>query len=163
MARVFISHVEADAAIALDIAQRLESSGFATWYYERDSLPGMSYLVQTGKAVEESSAVIVIISPKSIVSGQVTKEVVRAHEADKPFIPILCGIKHAEFQQRQPEWREAMGSAASIQLPAEGVAAIMPRLIGGLEGLKGRRVVEAATPRDSASREVRPPARWPRR
>ena len=129
---VFISHVEEDQDAAVQIAEGLEASGFRTWYYERDALPGSSYLLQTGKAVEDAAAVLVIISPHSISSHQVTKEVIRAHESAKPFIPVLRGIGHAEFQQKNPEWREAMGSAASLQIPSQGAGAIIMRLVAGL-------------------------------
>ena len=71
---------------------------------------GTSYILRTGEAVAQSEAVVVIISPDSLSSSQVTKEVVRAHESGKDFLPILQGISHVEFQQRQPEWREALGA-----------------------------------------------------
>ena len=132
---VFISHVEEDAHFALEIALGLEEAGYVTWSYEVDSLPGPSYLIQTGKAVEESKAVVVVISPDSMSSHQVTKEVVRAHEGGKKFIPMLRGITHIEFQNRQPEWREAIGSATSISIPKEGTASVIPRIISGLQAL----------------------------
>jgi hypothetical protein len=50
MVSVFISHVEEDQALALEIARRLETAGFTTWYYERDSEPGISYLLQVHAA-----------------------------------------------------------------------------------------------------------------
>jgi hypothetical protein len=135
MAHLFISHVEEDESIALELAALLEESGFRTWYYERDSYPGLSYLIQTGQAIEDSAAVIVIISPGSLGSPQLTKEIVRAHEAGKPFIPILKDVSHREFQQRQPEWREAIGSSTSILLPSDGLRSVLPKIIGGLNGL----------------------------
>jgi len=52
-----------------------------------------------------------------------------------PFIPILHGIEFAEFQHRQPEWREAIGSAASIRIPAAGIGAILPQIVAGLKRL----------------------------
>ncbi|MFC2066589.1 TIR domain-containing protein [Chloroflexota bacterium] len=138
MSDVFISHVEEDAGFALEIALGLEEAGYITWSYEVDSLPGPSYLIQTGKAVEESKAVAVVISPDSMSSHQVTKEVVRAHESGKKFIPLLCGTTHIEFQNRQPEWREAIGSATSISIPKEGAASVIPRIISGLQALNIR-------------------------
>jgi hypothetical protein len=132
---VFISYVEKDAKIAVEIAQGLEKAGYQTWYYERDSIPGVSYLITTGQTVAQSQAFILIISPNSMTSPQVTKEVVRAHETGKPFVPVLYGISHADFQQRQPEWREAIGSAASIAIPKRGVSTILPRIVEGLEKL----------------------------
>lgn len=135
MRDVFISHVEEDSADALQIAGALEAAGYSTWCYEIDSIPGPSYLLQTGSAVEQSRALVVLISRHSLGSRQVTVEVVRGHETEKPFIPVLIGITHVEFTARQPEWREAMGAATSIMVPREGVAPIVPRIIQGLQAL----------------------------
>jgi tetratricopeptide (TPR) repeat protein len=135
MSDVFISHVKEDSDTAQEIARGLESAGYTTWYYERDSVAGVSYLLTTKRAIEESRAVLVIISSASLGAPQMTKEVVRAHESDKPFIPLLRGVTHDEFQQRQPEWREAMGAAASLEIPPMGVSAILPRIADGLKAL----------------------------
>ena len=97
MSDVFISHVEEDAEIALEIALGLEEAGYTTWCYEVDSIPGPSYLIQTGQAVEQAKALVLIISPHSLGSRQVTKEVIRAHETDNEFIPVLRDITHIEF------------------------------------------------------------------
>jgi hypothetical protein len=135
MSYIFIAHVEEDAEIALEIALGLEKAGYRTWCYEVDSVPGPSYLVRTGEAVAQSQAMVIVISPHSLGSSQVTKEVVRAHESAKHFIPILRDITHAEFQKRQPEWREAIGSATSIRIPGEGVTPILPLITDGLKSL----------------------------
>ncbi len=135
MSKVFIAHVEEDADVALEIALGLEEAGYSTWCYEVNSIPGPSYLIQTGEAVETSEAIVVVISPHSIGSRQVTKEVIRAHESDKEFVPVLRSITHIQFQKRQPEWREAVGAAASVSISSEGVAAIVPRIVNGLGSL----------------------------
>lgn len=80
MGDVFISHVEEDTDIALEIAIGLEEAGYTTWSYKVDSIPGPSYLVQTGEAIEASKVVTVVISPHSLSSRQVTSEVIRTHE-----------------------------------------------------------------------------------
>jgi hypothetical protein len=135
MTQIFISHVEEDAQVALELAQGLEAAGYRTWYYERDSDPGLSYLLQIDRAILDSQAVVLIISPQSIRSHQVTKEVVLAHESGKAFLPVLCGLSHAEFQEQQPEWRVALGAAASIPVPSQGVSAVLPRFLRGIEKL----------------------------
>ena len=132
---VFISYVEEDAEVVLEIAKGLEKAGYLAWYYQRDSIPGVSYLIQTAQAIEQSQAVILVISPHSLVSNQVTKEVIHTHEACKPFIPVLKDVSHIEFQKRQPEWREAIGSATSTTIPDKGVQTILPGIIIGLERL----------------------------
>lgn len=97
MSDIFISHVEEDEGIAQEIARGLESAGYTTWYYERKGVPGLSYLVQTGQAIEKSKASVLVISRDSLGSKQITKEVDRAHECDKPFIPLLRDVTHFEF------------------------------------------------------------------
>jgi len=154
MSDVFICHVEEDATVALEIAVGLEEAGYATWCYELDSIPGASYLIQTGRAIEHSKAVIVVISPHSLGSNQVTKEVVRAHESGKHFIPVLRDVSHAEFQNRQPEWREAIGAATSIRIPQDGVANILARLIDGLRALEIHPRAKPDTKRIEAIRKV---------
>lgn len=130
---IFISHSNEDARVALEMAILLEQEGFSTWNYHTDSVPGLSYLIQTGKAIEESKVVLLIISPNSIQSFQVSKEVVRAHESCKHIIPVLLEISHAKFQELQPEWREALGAATSIQVPSGKLNVIIPRIIKGLQ------------------------------
>ncbi len=136
MSQVFISHVEEDASVALEIAKGLEAAGHSTWYYERDSDPGPSYLLQIDDAILNADVVVLIISPQSLGSHQVTNEVVRASESDKAFMPVLLGISHAQFQEQQPEWRLALGAAASIPVPPEGVAGVLPRILKGLRKLQ---------------------------
>ena len=79
--QVFISHVEEDAEIASAIAKRLENNNYRAWYYERDSVPGPSYIVKIGEAIKQSQAFILVISPHSLFSNQVQAEVIAAHEA----------------------------------------------------------------------------------
>ncbi len=133
MGHVFISHSAEDQETVVALAAGLQAAGFATWYYERDSLPGGSYLLQTARAVQDAAVVILLISKTSIKSEQVTREVVRGAESRKRFIPILCGITHAEFQEQQDEWREALGATVTLPLPAGGAAAIVPKLVSALK------------------------------
>src|SRR5262249_60005052 len=103
MRQVFISHVEEDKSSAEQIARGLEEAGYTTWYYERDSLPGLSYLIQISQALKQAQAVVLIISQDALGSLQVTSEVVQAYESRKPFMPVLRDITHDEFQRRQPD------------------------------------------------------------
>jgi hypothetical protein len=132
---LFISHVEEDAKVATEIANGLERSGFKTWYYERDSVPGQSYLLIRGQAIEQSQVVILIISPHSLHSHQVQTEIITAYESGKTFIPVLNGISHPDFLKCQPDWRRMIGPATSIFVPTQGPAAIIPRILSGLESL----------------------------
>jgi hypothetical protein len=145
MADVFISHSEHDSRQALELALTLEECGISTWCYELDSILGASYLLQTRSAITESRAVVLFISRASTRSVQVTKEVVRAHESGKAFIPLLVDLIHREFIDLQPEWHEALGAASSVRVPPSGIAALLPDVILGLAALG----VRQANPDDS--------------
>jgi len=132
MRDIFVSHVEEDGAPALEIAAGLETAGYTTWYYERDSLPGPTYLAQVGKAIDEAKAFVVLVSRASIDSHQVENEIVRAYENRTPLFPILFRVSHRWVAGIQSSWRQAFGAATSISVPETGVAEVLPKLISGL-------------------------------
>ena len=68
MSHIFISHVERDAAIMQQIADGLEAAGYSAWYFERDVLPGTSYLIQITQAIEQCDALVMVISPNALGS-----------------------------------------------------------------------------------------------
>ena len=60
MGTVFISHWEKDLGLVDEIIRGLEKAGYRTWYFERDVLPGTSYLVQIHDAVDQCDAVVLV-------------------------------------------------------------------------------------------------------
>jgi TIR domain/von Willebrand factor type A domain len=135
MAQVFISHTAEDGRFAELIAYALDQAGLTSWHYQRDTLPGLSYLHQISRAIEDSQVLIVIVSNDSLGSEQMTNEIVHGFELKKPFVPLLWNLSHADFQKRQPEWRAAFRAATTLQIPPEGVEPILPRIISGLTQL----------------------------
>ena len=135
MSHIFISHIERDAAVMRQIADGLEAAGYPTWYFERDVLPGTSYLIQITKAIEQCDAIILIASPNALSSDQVTREVVGAFEQHKPFLPVLIDITPPELKERQPEWRHALGGTAMICIGAEGLQSCVAHIIDGLKAM----------------------------
>ncbi len=86
---IFISHVEEDQAIAVELAQGLEANGYSTWYFERDDLP-VSYLEQIDEAIEWCRAIVVLVSLDSMSSWQVDREV-DAHTKAANTSSLFCG------------------------------------------------------------------------
>lgn len=132
---VFLSYAADDTEVMSALVDGLETAGFSTWCYERDGVPGPSYLVQTGGAISECQAFLLLISNQSLGSHQITRELVRAHEEAKPILPVLVDVSHLEFQKRQPEWREALGAATSVSLRNRSIEEVVRLLVGGLEAL----------------------------
>jgi len=164
MADVFISYVEEDGELVEEIARVLNAAGYSTWRYQRDVAAGDDYLLETRRNIEQCKAFLLLLSPMAITSDQIDKEVVRAHECHKPFVPVLSGITYDEFGERQPKWQQAVGSATAVALPPSGdVDGVMDRLIEGIE----RRTAGGGDKEDETWRErarrVRRPRRWVRR
>lgn len=173
MSTVFISHVEADAAVAEAVADCLSQAGYDAWCYERNSLPGVPYITQVLTALGESAAVVVVLSKDALASLQVDKEIIRAYEGNKPFVPLLLGLTHAEFRAHKPEWGMMLGASTSVAVPPEGVATIVPRMVEGLKAMGSTRRMPLAQrrahlrrlfglkPRQSGLRRCRSHIPWP--
>ncbi|MBI3964620.1 MAG: AAA family ATPase [Chloroflexi bacterium] len=136
MSDVFISYVEEDADVVEPLADGLTEAGYSCWCYQHSSLPGPSYLLQVSQAIAACQVVLLVLSPHTLGSHQVDKEVNYAHEFAKPFLPITRNLAWGDFQQRRPTWRMAVGTAAAIPLPDRNVTDIVPRLIQGLRLLR---------------------------
>lgn len=134
--KVFISYVQEDGAVAYEIAAGLESQGYSSWYYERDCPAGADYFEETHKAISDCEAMVILISPRSLPSDQITREIVRAVESSKATFPLLLEITHDDYAHRRPGWHQAMAAANATRIPPERVATVVPSLVAGL-GAKG--------------------------
>jgi hypothetical protein len=130
--KIFISYVEEDGAVAHEIAAGLESQGYSSWYYERDCPAGADYFEETYKAISDCEAMVVVISPRSLPSDQVTREIVRAVESCKATLPLLLEISHDDYARRRPGWKQAMAAANATRIPPDRIPAIIPALVAGL-------------------------------
>jgi len=148
MHQVFISYNNADRRLVDELSQSLEGAGYSTWFYDRDSRIGFNYMDYVGALISECQAMVLLISPLSVESQQVTREVIRACEENKFVLPVLCGMTYAQFQKLAPVWRQALAGIAALELPPQGISAISPRLLEALHnrGIPPARVGTQAPP-----------------
>jgi hypothetical protein len=71
---VFISYAPADAELAGRIADVLKASGFQVWD-DSQILPGDNWGVRLAQALEEAEAMVVVLTPHSLRSPNVSREV----------------------------------------------------------------------------------------
>jgi hypothetical protein len=133
MTDIFISHTEEDRELAVQLADSLEHEGYVTWYYERDSVPGPSYLIQVGREIEASQVLLLIASPSSLKSQHVTNEIIRAYEHGKHFVPLLFEVVHTDIQEQQPIWRQCLGSATAVGIDKSSLLSTTQKILDGLE------------------------------
>lgn len=86
VARVFVSHAAQQLDVAIHIAQYLERHHVETWYAARDIAPGESWPSAIQRAIEGSSAVLVLFSAEADASVQVNRELALA---DHHRLPIF--------------------------------------------------------------------------
>lgn len=72
--KVFISHASADADLARQLASTLESSGFDVWD-DSQILPGDNWGAKVAEALQEADAMVVLLTPESVRSPNVTREI----------------------------------------------------------------------------------------
>ena len=132
MSQIFISHVNVDQDIAIKIAAGFEETGYTTWYYERDSVPGPSYIDQISDAIDNCQTMMVLFSPVSVIAPEVVKEIEQAYLQRKPIIPVLLNLEHKEVHAYK-KLSQMLGTATDINVPPNGIDIVfIRRLVAGL-------------------------------
>lgn len=133
---LFLSHVEEDSLVVKELRDALEAEGYSTWDYKKDARPVIDHQTQTRQAITEAAAFVLLISPHSLDQPQhVRREVLRAAQLDKPFVPLLLDVPYAEFAAREPTWEDALAGAVAISIPPEGPACVVSAIVESLRRL----------------------------
>ena len=72
--KVFISHSHADAPLAARVSEALRRSGLEVWDTDLDVLPGDNWAAEVARALEESEAMVVLLTQDAINSPYVRRE-----------------------------------------------------------------------------------------
>jgi len=135
MPDVFISYVSEDHLIVKAIAMELEHAGCSVWFYQRDLLPGLNYLLETGRAIDQAKCFLFLVSTSSIQRpSQVDKELVRALSIGTHIIPVFHGLNFRFFQKSRPDWAQAIGAIVGLEL-SSSIRDDISRLLTGLRAL----------------------------
>lgn len=72
--RVYLSYAQSDRRLAATLAKDLNAAGFTVWS-DQEVLPGDNWARKVAEALEESEAMVVIVSPAAAKSERVHREV----------------------------------------------------------------------------------------
>ncbi len=100
MAQVFISYKHDDGDFALILNDRLDKAGFDGWL-DDNLQAGEDWREMIDRAIRESMAVIVVLSPESVASEYVTYEWAFALGAGVPVVPVM--LKRTPLHPRLEE------------------------------------------------------------
>ena len=83
---IFISYAANDAETANAACRYLESRGVTCWIAPRDVKPGAQYADAIVRAINEATALVVVMSASAMASSHVLREVERAASKHKQII-----------------------------------------------------------------------------
>lgn len=108
MSEAFISYSRADSAFADRLMRDLEARGIPVWIDRQDIDGGAAWRASISQAIRSCRAFILILSPRSTQSGQVSKELSVAETHGRLIIPVVqeaCDIPPGmELQLAELQW-----------------------------------------------------------
>ena len=92
--KVFVSHSDADAPLAALVSDGLRKRGLEVWDPDLDHLPGDNWAATVGRALEESEAMVVLLTPAAVDSPYVKHEIeyaLGARNYSNRLVPVVVG------------------------------------------------------------------------
>ena len=101
--KVFISHAGADKTFVRKLAAGLEEVGFEAWDASREILPGDNWAAKIARALQESEAMVVLLSPDALRSGSVRREIDYAL-GEQRYSNRLIPVLPKELNEEEVPW-----------------------------------------------------------
>lgn len=118
--KVFISHSYESRELANKVGEALRRSGLEVWDDQKEILPGDNWAQKIAKALEESEAMVVLLTPSTLNSTMVRRDIEYALSR-KGFkgrlVPVLIGSE--QFPPQNLPW--IFDHLNVIKLPAHGM------------------------------------------
>lgn len=117
--KVFISysHSPEDQALVDRVVSSLEKAGLNVWYDQREIFPGDNWAEIIGQGLNQSDAMVVILTPRALEAESVRHDIsfALAHQSfKKRLIPVVVGNAEHLPKNRIP-W--ILNHLKTIQLP----------------------------------------------
>ncbi len=125
---VFISYASQDAAVAAPLVEALERHGISCWMAPRDVRPGTVYADAIVRAINEATAIVLVLSTHAMESSHVGREVERAASKRKQIIAFRIDgaplSPELEYFLSNSQWIEVLkvGMPAALAKLREAVA-----------------------------------------
>jgi predicted ATPase len=88
-ADLFVSYARTDRDQVLPWVQRLQQAGVSLWMDEADLDAASLWTGEITEAIDGCHVLLLILSPASVASRQVAREIALASEGSKPILPLL--------------------------------------------------------------------------
>ena len=123
MTRVFISYAHADLDFATRLATALAAEGIEPWIDREGIHGGARWSTSVQKGLDTCDALVLVLSPESMESGNVEDEWQYAIDEAKPVVPVLLRPTKVHFQLRRIQHIDFQSQPFEVALPqlANGV------------------------------------------
>ena len=101
--KVFISHADTDETFARKVVAGLEEAGFEAWDASREILPGDNWAAKIARALQESEAMVVLLSPNALRSSAVRREIDYAL-GEQRYSNRLIPVLPKELNEEEVPW-----------------------------------------------------------
>ena len=104
--KVFLSHSHADSPLAAKVTAALRTRGLDVWDADVQLLPGDNWAAETAQALEQSQAMVVLLTPRAVHSRHVMRDIgcaLGAKSYNNRLIPVVVGDR-SEFPEREVPW-----------------------------------------------------------
>jgi hypothetical protein len=120
--KVFVSSYYSDGPLARKVIKALKQSGLDVWDPEREILPGDNWAEKVAKGLEESDAMVVLLTPNALASGMVQHDISYAlnkKDFNGRLIPVFVG-SHESLPESSVPW--IVRHLKTLNLPEHGQA-----------------------------------------
>lgn len=127
---IFISHAQADEALARKLADALRENGHEVWD-NRQLLPGESWAGKTAEALQNSDAMVVLLTPEGLQSANVQLEIGYAlgkSEYEGRLVPVVVERGEMVAARNIPWVLQRLQVVHLHELNPEGIAQIVQAL-----------------------------------
>lgn len=135
-APIFISHASKDDGFVKELRMALEGQGLPVWIDSRNLRGGAKLAPEIAQAIEQARHVLVVLSPNTINSPWVRKEIQQALEVEQRrksegyrVIPLLLpGVEPAALTL----WFDEEPVGVCVQLATGAVSEALPQILAAL-------------------------------
>jgi hypothetical protein len=127
LSQIFISYSRHQGREVLLLARKLEEAGHLVWLDTSAIEGGAKWQEEIVRGIEKADVFVIVISPQSIESGNVERELGLAYVRSKPIVPVML---HRVVVP--PRLQYALASLEFIDLSEEGVDTGSDRVLNAI-------------------------------
>ena len=135
--KVFITHSHGNRPLVRQVVKTLKQAGLDVWDDEYDTYPSDNWAKVTGEALEQSDAMVVLITPDALDSVIVSRDIGFALSNIQfayRVVPVLVGVEHSVASEKLG-W--IMHHLDSIVIPvSDGQAQGIEQITHALQALR---------------------------